>query len=210
MDLGYYRNTRPDILRWIPDGTKRVLEVGCAAGEMGKALRELGVEELVGIEVVEEVARVGEKHYDRLFIGDVEKLVLPYAEGYFDALIYGDVIEHLVDPWRVVRDHARLLRSGGLLVLSIPNIRNYKVLKMLALRGEWTYQQHGIMDRTHLRFFTMKSIRSLLEEAAFDIRHVDRKVSAARWLRGANVLLGNALGDILAGQFVVVAVKRGE
>jgi O-antigen biosynthesis protein len=210
MENGYYRNPRPDLLRRIPPGTKRVLEIGSAAGETGKALKEMGTEEVVGVEIVEEVARQGEGNYDRLFIGDAEKINLPYEDGHFDCVLYGDVLEHLVDPWRMLREHAKLLKSGGTMLCSIPNIRHYRILKMLALRGEWTYKDGGIMDRTHLRFFTLKSIRSLLDEAGFEIRSIDKKPSGPGWMKVLNRLLGNGLIDYLVRQFIVIAVKREE
>jgi 2-polyprenyl-3-methyl-5-hydroxy-6-metoxy-1,4-benzoquinol methylase len=179
----YYSCVREDLIRFIPSGTKRILDVGCAEGKTGESLREKGFEEIVGIEVNEEVARRGSGYYNPLIIGDVEKICLPFEEGHFDCILYGDVLEHLVDPWRVLREHHALLRNEGTIICSIPNIRHYRIIKNLFFKGKWEYKRDGIMDRTHLRFFTMDSIRRMLEEAGFEIKGFGDNTSAMINLR---------------------------
>ena len=206
----YYSRIRDDLIRFIPPDTRRILEVGCAEGETGKALREKGFEEIVGIEVNEEVAKKGSRYYNPLLIGDVEKMRLPFEEGHFDCILYGDVLEHLIDPWKVLREHSTLLRSGGTIVCSIPNIRHYRIVKKLVFKGKWEYEGDGILDRTHLRFFTIHSFRRMLEEAGFEIKSLIKRPSAAYWIKLLNFLWGNRLIDFLVRQYIVVAVKREE
>lgn len=95
----YYFNVRDDLIRLIPSQAKSILEVGCAGGMTGKVLKEKGFEEIVGIEVNEAVAQTGRSYYDKLIIGDVEKIILPFEKDHFDCILYGDVLEHLVDPF---------------------------------------------------------------------------------------------------------------
>jgi len=204
----YYFGARDDLIDLIPSGTNTILEVGCAGGMTGKLLKERGFKEVVGIELVPEIARQGEPYYNKLFIGDVETIDIPFENGHFDCILYGDVLEHLVDPWKTLKKHNALVKNGGAILCSIPNIRHYRILKKLALKGEWEYTDEGILDRTHLRFFTLKSIRTLLEDAGFQLSHVIKRPSGAQWLKILNRLLGNRLIDYLVRRYIVVAVKK--
>lgn len=206
----YYLGSRDDLIRLIPAGARKVLEIGCAAGMTGRTLKGLGFEEVVGVELVEDVARKAQAFYDRVITGDVEKIQLPYEKGHFDCILYGDVLEHLVDPWRLLREHNLLLGREGAIICSIPNIRYYKQMKKLFLRGEWEYRERGILDRTHLRFFTVKSIRAMVEDAGFEITTMVKRPSGAKWLKWLNRALRNRLIDHLVVQYVFVAVKRRE
>jgi len=204
----YYLGSRDDLVRLIPAGTRKILEIGCAAGMTGKTLKELGFEEVVGVELREDVAQDAQAFYDRVIIGDVEKIQLPYEKGYFDCILYGDVLEHLIDPWRLLREHNLLLGQGGAIICSIPNVRHYKNTKKLLIRGEWEYRERGVLDRTHLRFFTVKSIRAMVGDAGFEITAMIKRPSGAKWLKWLNLALHNSLIDHLVLQYVLVAVKR--
>ncbi len=192
----------------IPAGAKKILEVGCGAGMTGKYLKELGFEEVVGVELEEAVAREATAHYDRVIVGNVEQAVLPYDKGYFDCILYGDVLEHLVDPWKVLREHHSLLKSRGVIVCSIPNIRHYRITKKLLLRGKWEYEESGILDRTHLRFFTIGSMQKMVEDAGFEIVVMIKTPAAAKWLKWVNRIMGNRLIDHLVRRYVFSARKK--
>jgi 2-polyprenyl-3-methyl-5-hydroxy-6-metoxy-1,4-benzoquinol methylase len=204
----YYFNIRDDLIRLIPPQAKSILEVGCAGGMTGKALREKGFKEIIGIEVNEEVAQIGGSYYDKLIIGDVEKVSLPFEKEHFDCILYGDVLEHLVDPWKVLKNHHTFLKRGGTILCSVPNIRYYKIIRNLFFKGKWEYTEYGIMDRTHLRFFTFDSIRRMFGEAGFEIKGFIKRPSGAHWLKVLNRLLRNRLIHFLVRQYIVVAVKR--
>ncbi|MBN1255774.1 MAG: class I SAM-dependent methyltransferase [Deltaproteobacteria bacterium] len=206
----YYFSVRNDLIRLIPLHAKRILEVGCAGGMTGKALREKGFKEIVGIEVNRKIAQKGKLYYDKLIIGDVEKIKLPFEKGHFDCILYGDVLEHLVDPWKVLKEHNALLKLEGVIICSIPNVRHYKIIKKLVFSGTWEYTEYGILDRTHLRFFTLDSIRKMLRETGFEIRDLIKRPSGAKWLKVLNRLLKNLIINFLVGQYTVVAVKREE
>ncbi len=207
-DPYYYLITRDDMIRLIPAGTRKILEIGCGAGMTGKLLKELGFEEVVGVEIVDEVARKAIPYYDRVIVDDVEKVMLPYEKGHFDCILYGDVLEHLVEPWRVLKEHNALLKPGGTIVCSIPNIRHYRITRRLLLKGKWEYQESGILDRTHLRFFTLTSMKKMVTDSGFEITTIIKKPSAAKWLKWLNVLLGNLLIDHLVRRYVFSAKKK--
>jgi O-antigen biosynthesis protein len=208
VDARYYSHVREDLIRLIPKGTKKVLEVGCGAGMTGKALKERGVEEVVGVELQAEAGKNALEHYDNVIIGDVEQVKLPYENGYFDCALYGDVLEHLIDPWQLLREHNGLIKEKGAIICSIPNIRYFKVTRRLVGRGKWEYEDDGVLDRTHLRFFTWDSIEQMLTDAGFTATEIVRKPSCASWIKWINTISGNLFIDHLVRKYVVLALKE--
>jgi len=166
---GYFHNARPEVAELVPPGALRILEVGCAAGETGRMLKQMNpAREVVGLEFDGDAAKKAEKLLDRVFCADVERFVIPYPEGYFDCIVYADVLEHLRDPAAVIARHKRFLAPDGVMVMSIPNIRHVSVVAQL-MEGRWTYQDEGILDRTHLRFFTLTEVREMLERCGMTV-----------------------------------------
>lgn len=161
----YFQNRRPEIAALIPAEARRVLEIGCAAGEMGGALKQERPDvEVVGVEVNGDAARLARQKLDAVICGDIEAMeFLPYPLGHFDCITCGDVLEHLRDPEAALRKLLAYLHPAGCLVCSIPNIRHQSVLLELLVNGRWQYRDEGLLDRTHLRFFTLAEIRALLE-----------------------------------------------
>jgi 2-polyprenyl-3-methyl-5-hydroxy-6-metoxy-1,4-benzoquinol methylase len=140
----------------------------------------------------------------------VEKVELPFERGHFDCILYGDVLEHLINPWQVLKEHRSFLRNGGAIICSIPNIRHYRVIRRLVFRGKWEYTDSGILDRTHLRFFTLGSIQKMLEEAGFEIKGMVKRPSAPVWLKLLNHMLGGRLIDFLVRRYIIVAFMKEE
>lgn len=170
-----------NLLQFFPPGTRRVLELGCADGALGAlVLQKRLALEYVGVEVREKEAEVARGRLTQVFCGDGEKLELPFAEGYFDIVLYGDSLEHLRDPALVLAAHRRLLRPGGLVLASIPNARNLFVVDQL-LHGNWTYTDWGLLDRTHLRFFTLREVRKLFDSVGLTIEHVEFSTRPGSW-----------------------------
>lgn len=170
----YYQHVRRELIEVIPAGEHRVLEVGCAEGATGADLKKNGcASEVVGIEMSPEAASVALKRLDHVVCGDLEKLTLQepcFTEDSFDYIICGDVLEHLNDPWQQLERLSKLLKPGGKIIVSLPNIRYYEVSLPLVFRGDWTYQESGILDSTHLRFFTQKtSVQMLLKAGLSDV-----------------------------------------
>ncbi|MBI2504134.1 MAG: glycosyltransferase, partial [Candidatus Latescibacteria bacterium] len=161
----YFRNRRPELAALVPDTARRILEVGCAAGELGRHLQERqpGVE-VVGVELNPQAADLARRHLARVIEGNIEELpFLPFAEGYFDCVVLGDVLEHLRDPEAVLRQLLAYLHPVGCVVCSIPNIRHQSVMLDLMVNGRWRYRDEGLLDRTHLRFFTRIELGELLD-----------------------------------------------
>lgn len=167
----YYQRARPEIERLVPSHAKMILDVGCGAGVLGAHLKRRGMVEVVGVEIDPDAAATAEKVLDRIHVGDVEVLDLPYGTNTFDCIILADVIEHLRDPWTLLRRLVPLLKPDGRVIASLPNVRHWSVLRGL-LQGEWTYLPAGILDRSHFRFFTLKTGRTLLESAGLSVLEV--------------------------------------
>ena len=190
---------RREVLPFLPVGALRVLDVGCASGGFGRAL---GDRESYGIEPNADAAVLAEPFYRKVYRGVFPDDV-PAGET-FDCIVFNDVLEHFVDPYSAVRACLDRLRPNGRVVASIPNMRYMRVIKNLLVRADWTYQDAGILDRTHLRWFTYKTMRSLFEENGFVVEQVAPINVETSWK--AQVLQRiPPLADMAAEQFVVVA-----
>jgi len=160
------------ILRLVPPGAT-VLELGCATGLFSELLREQGCS-VFGVEIDEDAAQMAGRHCSDVVVGDLDVLTgLPWSEDSFDVVLCMDVLEHLKNPRRLLHMVRRYLKDTGKLVVSVPNVANYGVRLML-LRGKFEYVDHGILDSTHVRFFTLQSIERLLREAGFEITARDQ------------------------------------
>jgi 2-polyprenyl-3-methyl-5-hydroxy-6-metoxy-1,4-benzoquinol methylase len=164
MDV--FTGDRPDLLRFVDDKRVSALDVGCGAGTFASLLHAHGLRHVVGVEPDPERAAQAADKADRVICSSVEHaLDEELADARFDLIVASDVIEHLVDPWTVVTRLATHLEPGGQLLLSVPNVGNLEVVKQLLLRGEWRFDDDGLFDRTHLRWFGRKTLRSLLGDA---------------------------------------------
>jgi len=195
------------MLPFVPADVTRVLEVGCGAVRFGQQLKSVRSIEVVGVEQVEEAAAVARTRLDRVVIEDIEKRDLDIPSGYFDALVFNDVLEHLRDPWTVLSRMRRLLRPRGYAIASIPNMRYFEVMKSLLLRAEWRYVDEGVLDRTHLRFFTKSSIHDLFGVTGFDVLRLEgiRGFPFPWKFAVLNTLLANRLDDMRFERFACLA-----
>jgi 2-polyprenyl-3-methyl-5-hydroxy-6-metoxy-1,4-benzoquinol methylase len=170
----YYDWVNENLLYLLPLDARLVVEIGCAGGAMGHRYKLSNPQaRYVGVEYHAEAARIAAYRLDHVVVGDVEQLdaaAVGVVPGTVDCLVYGDVLEHLRDPWTVLRRHAAWLRPGGMAVACIPNVQHWSVFVEL-LRGKWEYTSHGLLDRTHLRFFTLESIGELFLAAGLQPRN---------------------------------------
>jgi len=158
-------------------GNKRVLDIGCATGYLARALVAQGCT-VSGVEYEADAAEQARPTLDRLLVGDLEELDLVefFGRDQFDALVFGDVLEHLRDPLAVLRRARPLLARGGCVVISVPNIA-HGAARLALLKGRWEYRQLGLLDTTHLRFFTLASLREMLREAGLAAVEVRRTIA---------------------------------
>ena len=203
----YYSDTRKDLFNLIPRDSKRVLDVGCGTGELGYLLKQRGIEYVAGVELKREVAELARTKLDEVVEADIEKIELHFGEGYFDCIVFGDILEHLIDPWNALMRMKRFLSDEGCMVCSIPNIRHYGVIARLML-DRWQYQQEGLLDKSHLRFFTLGSIRTMIDEAGYTIIQLRRQILGRKSMRILNIILFNKLKDFLTYHYLIVLKKK--
>ena len=139
MNLSYYEGNRNDMLEFIPNIPKRVLELGCGAGNFGAKLKELYGCEVIGIEIFPSAAEQAKLKLDKVIVNSIDGYDFSHL-GKFDLIIANDVLEHLVDPWVVIDRLHESLSDNGIFIASIPNIRQYKIITNLLLRGKWEYE----------------------------------------------------------------------
>lgn len=171
-DPRYYASCRWDMLALVPPGCRTFLDVGCGDGVTGRAIKEkYPGARVVGIEVRPKAAQAAAAVLDRVLCRAVDAALADLQDERFDCLLFGDILEHLVDPWKTLQVAAQLLAPGGAAVASLPNVQHYSVLLNLA-RGRWTYTARGLLDRTHLRFFTYREAVRLLAGAGLAVERV--------------------------------------
>lgn len=167
----YYSQSRPEMLRFIPDSTERLLDIGCGEGRFGAAVKQkLPRCETWGLEP-SAAAKEAATRNDKVVTGTIDA-IKDLPQGYFDVVTMNDVLEHIEYSEPVLEGIKGLLKPGGRLVLSLPNVRFYLHLRDLIFHKDWEYKDFGILDRTHLRFFTQKSATRLLRENGYDVREV--------------------------------------
>lgn len=205
---GYFSNARHDIVgRLRTGGESAVLELGCGEGGTGQAALAAGkAGRYVGIELNPAAAAVARGRLTEVIEGDVESLDMAALEGRFDALIISEVLEHLTDPWRVLRDLAPCVRPGGQVFASSPNVSHWKVVRSL-VRGRFDYEESGVMDRTHLRWFTPATYRQMLEQAGLNVVSLEPLTPHSPRTRLINRLTGNRFRHLFMTQMMIEGVR---
>ncbi len=176
FDVEYYLYPRLELLRLIKAETEqpiRVLDIGCGFGALlGRVKGLYPYAEVYGIELVPAVAEIA-AHMGKVLCGDVEKDQLPWEEGYFDYIIMGDVLEHLMDPEDVLKRLRKHVKGSGHILVSMPNVKHYSVLLPLLQRDEFPYADSGILDRTHVKMYTGVEIQKLILRSGFEIEMIE-------------------------------------
>jgi 2-polyprenyl-3-methyl-5-hydroxy-6-metoxy-1,4-benzoquinol methylase len=172
MGDGYFSNKRNEMLDFIPKGAKKILDAGCAEGEFGMLIKQRASAEVWGIEIDKNSCRLAEKKLDKVIHGSLDDKLGDLPESYFDCIIFNDVLEHMIDPWKILKIAGSKLSSTGEIVVSIPNILELHTLIGIVIKKDWNYSDSGVLDRTHLRFFTKKSIIRLFEQSGFEIKAI--------------------------------------
>jgi 2-polyprenyl-3-methyl-5-hydroxy-6-metoxy-1,4-benzoquinol methylase len=219
-DDRYYGETRPELRELVPRTARRILDVGCGAGALGAALkRDLVDAEVIGIEAFPAAADLAEENLDAVLRLDLQaRPELPYEHGAFDAMVFGDVLEHMHDPHGVLTTLRPYLAPDGVIVCSIPNVRHWSVIGPLVLNDRWTYEDSGLLDRTHVHFFTLHEIDTMLTQTGFEVVHLGAVFNGEppELIMGIADLVGRHGGDrtealarMRAYQFLIVARPSG-
>ncbi len=169
----YYSNIRLDLINLIDKKSQnlKVLEIGAAYGETLFYLKQNGIaSELVGVDIFEDAKnKQNYKPLDQFIFGDIEKIDLPEYFQHFDLILLADVLEHLFEPKSVLETLKKYLKEDGKIIISMPNIRYYSALYKIVFKGDFKYEESGIFDYTHVRFYCRKNIQELLETAGYKV-----------------------------------------
>lgn len=203
----YYTAERPELLAFLRPHASfgAALDIGCAAGMLGAGLlREGIVGACDGIELNAEAAQLAQSRLRKVWSGSIESLADEIPWQQYDLIILADVLEHLADPWAALRLLQARTAPGCKLMLSVPNVRHYKVSLPLLFKGEFRYEDAGIMDRTHLHFFTRGSLEDIVRECGWTIRALGSHMKG-RYRRG--YMPTRLLEPFVAVQYMLLAGK---
>ena len=201
----YYSCIREDIIEIASETgpIDSVLDVGCGYGYTGLRLKERGARKVEGIELSASASKKATDSLDKVYHGSCEDESLLRNIGIYDCILCADVLEHLKDPWLTIKILNHHINKGGRLIASIPNIRYYKILSNLLFFGIWDYENSGILDKTHLRFFTRKSIISLFMQNGYKVKIQPQKIRPIFVV--FNFLTFNILRDIFPMKYYIIA-----
>jgi 2-polyprenyl-3-methyl-5-hydroxy-6-metoxy-1,4-benzoquinol methylase len=201
----YFGAVGHHILQRLPADAHRVLEFGYGSGATGAAAkaRQPGLE-WVGIELFPAAAAEARQVLDKVYEGDVASLAGQDLGAPYDVIVASEVLEHLVEPWAVVNTLAQMLRPGGLFLASSPNVANKDLVADL-LRGRFDYQAQGVMDQTHLRWFTPRSFARMFSEAGLTVLSCEPLVPLRRKARLLDAITLGRLRHLFFSQMVLVA-----
>jgi len=209
----YYRYDRPEMLPFVPSAARSLLEVGCGEGAfLGMLASERPEIVTRGIEINDAAATIGRDHGHDITAGAFPDVADRSTR--FDVIMFNDVLEHIADPWAALEATRELLTPGGAVVVSLPNIRHLDTIHEIVVKGDFRYREEGVLDATHLRFFTMSSARRMFEETGYvvdaitGIKPLKPTKRRLPFFAAASVLAPSFRRESLFRQFVVQARTR--
>ena len=172
----YFSLERQMFKNSVQDVNLKILDIGCGTGVLGSFFKKNQNCYVAGVEINQTAYELALQNLDTVVKGNFETLDLPFENNYFDIVIMGDVLEHLVDPVRSINKILPLINYQGKILITVPNVRNWRVVKSLVFNDNWQYEDWGILDYTHMRFFTKKSLQSLLLKQNIEIIKIERVI----------------------------------
>ncbi len=202
----YYLSSRPELMKYIPKTAVTFLDVGCGAGNFGKEIKKRDNAVVWGVEYDKKSSDKAKKVLNKVLNGDIAEVYSQLPDGYFDCVFFNDVIEHLTDPAFALRQAKKKLKKGGIVVCSVPNLRFFPVLSQILFEKDFIYAKFGVVDETHLRFFTKKSIIRLFEDLNFEVLKIEGINKTKKFIyQIINLLVLNIMEDSFYQQFVIIA-----
>lgn len=196
-DFSYYGKIRLDVYKLIDGNVNRILDIGCSSGNFAEyLLDQKRCKEAYGIELFPEAAKIAETKLTKVYCGAVEDAIKNLPDNYFDIIFFNDVLEHLVNPEEILKTVKSKLTENGKIISSIPNIMYFMVIYRLIMQQDFKYESSGVMDKTHLRWFTKKSIVRMFNNCGYQIQHmvgnydknaIRKKFKIINWLSGGKI-----------------------
>lgn len=213
-DATYFRQVRVDLISLLPDNrSQKILEIGSGGGNTLVEIKSRSLaSEVVGSDIFSlDNSNQRNPLIDKFIIADLEKDDLELPLEYFDVILAGDVLEHLVDPWKVIENLTKFLKKGGIFIVSVPNLREIVTISKVLFLGDFNYNpEGGIMDKTHLRFFCKKNVRDLFNQTDYEVKLLKARLDIAeeKSIRKVfNRLTLHIFEDFLTAQYIIIAKK---
>jgi len=210
-----YTGLREDIVSLIKGKDLNVLDIGCATGVTGKYLKDKGIASFVyGVEYLPEMGKEAAGFLNQVEIGDIQnnEVINRIPDNKFEYIILGDVLEHLYDPWIVLKKLSSKLLVGGRVIISLPNIGHIDVMIHLLFRKTWPLNERGIFDKSHLRYFAKNDVAKLIISSGLSVEMINRKFRFRDALGSRfpfyGAILRKAFPDLYTFQFLVVGIKK--
>ncbi len=194
------------ILELIGDVSgKKILDIGCASGDLGQQIKRKGSCEVTGIDISRKSVKEARKVLDNAMVVDLSQGRLPFKKGQFDIVIFSEVVEHLFNPGVILKEINRILKAGSVLVVTTPNIL-YWAHRLSFLRGEFKYQKEGPFDEAHIHFFTFNTLLNLVEDSGFKLVKMNNLYPGSDLLS----VIKNMFPGVFAYQLIFLCTKRNE
>jgi 2-polyprenyl-3-methyl-5-hydroxy-6-metoxy-1,4-benzoquinol methylase len=210
-DETYFLHERSEMLKFIPQNVNYVLDIGCSSGGFGNQIKKHFNCNVWGVEPDFKSAQKAELLLDKV-LNNFYDDDLDLQNQKFDCIIFNDVLEHLVNPFSTLEMSKKHLSKNGFIIASIPNLRYYNAIKHILISKDFKYVEMGIFDKTHLRFFTKKSIERMFIEAGFKINMIEGINSIKKWdnrsyleFKKFKFFFGNSISDMEFLQFAIVS-----
>ncbi|NDK56317.1 class I SAM-dependent methyltransferase [Pontibacter fetidus] len=203
----YYSHKRVELYPFIPEGINRSVDIGCSNGSFSYNIKNVfNIEEVWGVEPNYFSANEAKSKLFKVINSGIEEAINELPKCYFDCVFFNDVLEHLIDPECILKKIKENITKDGFIFCSIPNILHFTTLYSVVINKDWKYENEGILDKTHLRFFTKKSIIRMFEECGYKVitinginPHMNSK------LRILNFLTANRYEEMKYLQFAILA-----
>lgn len=207
-DNTYFSLEREMFKNAIKEKNISILDIGCGTGILGLYFRKNQNCRVCGIEINNSAYLESKKNLDDVIKANVEILDIPYEKNSFDYIIMGDVLEHLINPIGTIKKLIVFLKPGGKILITVPNVRHWSILKSLVFRDKWKYESWGLLDYTHLRFFTKSSLHEMLNDNNFHLvksRRIIQKKSKSAFF---NFLTFGLFSGFLASHTFIELTKE--
>ncbi|MCW5910445.1 MAG: class I SAM-dependent methyltransferase [Cyclobacteriaceae bacterium] len=213
-NISYFSNVREDLINLIPKDSMSILEIGAGGGDTLLEIKRRDPRRIVyGLELNNiEGSNQANSLIDKFIFGNIENDDVDISKFQFDVILIGDVLEHLIDPWKVLNKIKSSLNPKGLFIVSIPNARHYRLISSLLFGGTFNYQEQGVLDKTHLRFFCKKDSIDLFESAKLKVESIDpifKYYPESNKIKWFNRLTLGLFEEFISLQYVVIARYGG-
>ena len=211
IDTSYYDADRVEMLEYINRRDIRILDIGCGTGKFGQMIMQKRNAEVWGIEIEPKIAAIATKSLHKVLCGNAEELIFDLPDNTFDLICFNDSLEHLLWPEQMLQHCKTKLRDEGEILCSLPNMRYFRIIFDLVFKKKWEYEDAGILDKTHLRFFTINSIKNMFQRSGYTITVLEGNQAKSRartksWrYRIFQILTFGNAEDMRHGQFHIKA-----